>query len=231
MSRETQMPEIERLKDDPLSDSIERHPAYAQIQANRWTAGPTGVFLYGSDFRHNAGVSITISRSELHRGLSNDWPSSREELIEVNLSEAQWATFVSTLNAGTGPQCTLSHVAREGVPGIERGSDRKKQFKLEASEALKEAEAAAERLSELIEKGGRKTEMRDAIRIILSSFSSQSGVSFIAEQFGEHIEKVTEHAKIEVSAYIAGAIHRAGLVALKDGSPISLPDDSEGGEK
>lgn len=221
----TQMPEIERPENDPLSDSIERHPAYGQIQANRWTSGTKGVFLYGSDFRHNAGVSVTISRSELHRGLSNDWPFSREELIEVNLSEAQWATFVSSLNNGTGPQCTLSHIAREGVPQIERVEDRKKQFKLEASESLKDAEAAAEKLSDLIEKGGKKSEMRDAIRTIKTAFSSHSGVSFIAEQFGEHLEKTTEYAKVEINAYVTGVIQRAGLKALGGAvSPIELPD-------
>ncbi len=223
MSRKTIMPEIERLKDDPISDSVERHPSYALIGANRWIGGES--FLYGSDFRHAAGVTVTIRKSELHRGLSNDYAHSLGELIEVDLSEAQWATFVSTLNSGMGTQCTLRFLPGEIIPGIARGNDRKKQFKLEASEALKEAEVAAARLSELIEKGGRKTEMRDAIRTVLAAFSSQSGVSFIAKQFGEHVEKVTEHAKIEVSAYVGNAIARAGLVALKGGAPISITDE------
>lgn len=228
MTRKTTMPEIEQRTNDPIADSIERHPSYAQIGANRWVGGD--VFLYGSDFRHAAGVSITIRRSELHRSLSNDWAGGGNELIEVDLSEAQWATFVSTLNSGQGTQCTLRFLPGEDIPGIERGQDRKKQFKLEASEALKEAEEAAKRLSELIERGGRKAEMRDAIRVVLTAFSSHSGVSFIADQFSEHIEKVTEHAKIEVSAYIGNAINRAGLTALKGGAPFSLSDDSETGQ-
>jgi len=223
MSRKTTMPEIEHLNDDPSANSVERHPAYALIGASRWVGGDA--FLYGSDFRHAAGVTVTIRRSELRRGLSNDWPGMLGELIEVDLSEAQWATFVSDMNRGSGIQCTLRFLPGQDIPGIERGSDRKKQFKMEASQVLKEGEAAARHLSDLIERGGRKTEMRDAIRDVLRVFSADgsSGVSFIADQFSEHVEKVTEHAKVEVSAYITNVIARAGLAALKGGgAPISI---------
>lgn len=91
------------------------HPAYGQIGASRATGNTT---LYGSDFVHHQYVTIQISRSQLHRDLSHDWEFAREQLIEVKLSEAQWATFVSSMNSGSGVPCTLDHVGRERMPDI-----------------------------------------------------------------------------------------------------------------
>jgi hypothetical protein len=99
-----QDPTIEKV-DSPISDSVEKHPAYAQIGASRVSGG---TYLYGSNFAHQHYVTISITKSELNRSLSRDWASGGEEYIEVALSEAQWASFVSTLNSGTGIQCTLN---------------------------------------------------------------------------------------------------------------------------
>ena len=91
------------------------HPAFAQIAAHRFTCTPA-MPLYGSDFGHHHAVSITIRRSQLNRNLSHDWHFGREELIEVHLSEAQWASFVSSMNSGDGVPCTINHLERKRVP-------------------------------------------------------------------------------------------------------------------
>jgi hypothetical protein len=216
-----QAPEIEKLSDDPVSDSIERHPAYAQISAARFTVGGGAISLYGSDFAHRAGVSITIRRSELHRGLSEDRAFAREELIEVMLSEAQWAAFVSTLNAGSGIQCTLNHMNREEVPQIAEPPRRKEQFQNELKDRLAEAVATLKSLTKLVE-DGKKVPLREAVRSLRQQL--ESSLPFVADQFNEHVESVTEAARIEVAAYLSNAVQRAGLQALgANDQPIKLP--------
>jgi hypothetical protein len=44
-------------------------------------------------------------------------------------------------------------------------------------------------------------------------------LKFVSDQFGEHMEKIVEDAKIEVSAYVTNVITRAGLQSLTDGKP------------
>ena len=209
-------------RNDSISDSTESHPAYAQIGARR-VSSTLGANLYGSDFDHNHYITITISQSKLNRSLSRDWESAGEELIEVALSEAQWAAFVSTLNSGMGTQCTLLHINREQVPGIASKVDRKTQFTAEANINLAEVMEDAKKLKEEIERGGKKTVMRDLISGIIAQFSKHSGLSFISKQFDEHIEQTVEKAKIEVNAYVESRIRRAGLTALGGVPPISLP--------
>lgn len=219
-------PTIERTPTDSVHDTIERHPSYAMIGASR-VSGHT--FLFGSDFSHQHYVTITISRSELHRGLSNDWPAPRGEMIEVALSESQWATFVSRMNVGSGVQCTLQHIDHERVPQIPEPTKRQHQFMTEANErlqlALDSLKSLRAQISAMKISDKAKKEVLWQVEVCERNFGGES-FKFIADQFGEHIESVTEQAKIEVGAYIQSAITRAGVAALTDGRPpISLPEE------
>lgn len=220
--RKTQVPVVRHTPNDPVSESISDHPAYAQIGAFRQSGG-SGC-LYGSDFVHEGQVVISISRSELHRGLSRDWAHPREEYIEVALSEAQWATFVSTLNSGSGTQCTLTRKDGDLIPGLPIPENRKDQFKGELKERLALAEGYMKELrakigaASLSAKG--KQELLSSLHMAEMNLSSNCG--FVADQFGEHMETITEHAKIEVAAYVESRIQRAGLQAIQGQQPIAF---------
>lgn len=216
-------------EDGTIGGRTYAHPAFGQIQAHRVTGTAD---LYGSDFRHRHFMAITISRSQYTRGLSHDWHHPREELVEVWLSEAQWATFVSTPNMGAGTPCTIHRVNRETMPEIPRapGAD---QFKAEVREKLegllglvREARAEVEAQSATL--GAKK---REAITKRLAALERevQSNLPWLAQVFGEHMESTVEKAKVEVNAYMTAAVHRAGLEALGGHLPLSLPGPEEEG--
>lgn len=225
MTVEYEDPKVEKA-DSPIHDTIETHPAYAQIGASR-VSGQS--YLYGSDFAHQHYMTISIHRSELHRGLSNDWASAREEYLQVALSEAQWAAFVSSPNCGQGVQCTLQRMAHAGVPQIPAAKDRQEQFDTEMRVNVKEAREHIAKVRKMIEdsKLSEKAKQQILSELGMADRDISSSVGFIAEQFGEHMEKVTEHAKTEVNAYIQGTIMRAGLTALQAPAPFTLPDKSK----
>lgn len=205
------------------SSSLETHPAFGQIGASRVTGH---AYLYGSDFSHQHYVTVRISGSELKRSLSNDWPHPTRELIEVSLSEAQWATFVSSLNCGSGVQCTISHIGMKQMPEIAAPKDRRHQIKTEADETMADGMAALKRLRAKINEMKVSQKQKDILLGALDTAERElnQNLPFVAEQFAEHIENVTEHAKIEVNAYIQSAIVRAGMKSLQDSSPIALPE-------
>lgn len=228
MSIEYVDPKIEQRK-GPGSESVETHPAYAQIAASRVSGGAN---LYGSDFNHQHYVTISIHASELHRSLSRDWPFARQEYIEVALSEAQWATFVSSMNVGQGTQCTLNHLAGKGIPQIPSAPKRQHQFKMEVDARLQNALKSLSDLREAIKSSKLSVKVQNEIltHLIYAENDLASNIGFVASQFGEHIEGVTEAAKIEINAYIQNTITRAGLVALQGTSPISLPESESGND-
>lgn len=189
------------------------HPAFAQIRASRVTGG---ISLYGSEFQHHGYIVVTISRSEMNRNLSNDWPHATKELIEVAMSYSQWAEMVSTMNMGSGAQCTIQHIDRKPVPQIPHPERKKALFSKEASEAAKETVTCITKLEGKIDALKLSQKQKDELLKDLSFIKgrTQSNIRFIKEQFGEYMEGVVSKAKTEISAYAQNLLVRTGISKL-----------------
>lgn len=197
------------------------HPAYAMIGASRFTATP-GVALFGSDFRHQAAVRITIAKASLSRHGSSEHVSQGDELIEVDLSEAQWARFVSAMNVGFGTSCTLQHVNRERVPQIPDPEDRRTQF---AEASAFRAQSVIDSIAEAVAavqasglSGKKQKEILDKLQA--AEMNAGRNQEYTAEQFSRHMERTVDHAAIEIDAMLTHAVQSAGLEALRSNGPV-----------
>lgn len=201
------------------------HPAFGQIGASRVQGSST---LYGSDFVHQHYVVIRVSRSELNRDLHHDWQFAREELVELALSEAQWATFVSSMNVGSGVPCTLQRIVGEEMPGIPLRMETdvvKEEFDGRTRECAALVEAAIGEIEGEIGAALSKPKRERVLgRLKRLRQDLASNLPFVSKSFGEHMEKTVERAKVEVNAYLQSAVQCAGLAALgaSDG-PLALP--------
>lgn len=206
--------------------TVTRHPAFGQIQANR-VSGVT--HLYGSDFTHHTFIRLHLRRSEQRRDLSRDWHYAREELFDVDLSEAQWASFVSAMNVGMGTPCTIRRVVGDEAPGLPAPPARHTQFTQEARQAMADSVQELRALRDAIAASGLSKKKADDLlhRLNIAESKLASSVPFIAEQFGEFVQDTTEKARTEVHAYVHSAIQRTGLAALQGQPlPFQLPDRS-----
>jgi hypothetical protein len=206
------------------SESVTTHPAFGQIGASRVSGG---AYLYGSDFSHQHYMTIRIRASELHRNLSRDWHFAKDELIEVALSEAQWATFVSSMNTGSGVPCTLQQVAYKSVPGLPKPPKIADQFKAEMVKTVADIQADLKALrGEVGGLGIGKKKAEDLQQRLARIHDRLIGsTSFVADQFEEHIEGVIESAKVEVNAYVVNQVMRAGLDSLGAKPVLQLAGD------
>jgi hypothetical protein len=212
--------------DGPMEGTIHSHPAYAQISASRVSGGAV---LYGSDFLHRGFVRIRIASSTMRRSLSNDWPhAAMRPHIEVDLSEAQWAHFVSSMNVGMGTQCTLRNLVGEDVPDLPQPVDRRDQFAAESAERMARAVESVNLAIEAVRASSlSKAKQAEIIgRMSAAERDISSNQRFVAEQFDEHMEKTTEAAKIEVNAYAMNALRQIGLESIAAGGVLSLPTRS-----
>ncbi len=209
--------EYEEIKKEPgrlgRDEATYTHPAYGQVSVSNVSGG---IYLYGSDFHHQNYVALRINRSELNRNLSNDWPHAREELVEIAMSESQWATLVSSMNRGEGVQCTLQHYQRKMVPQIPRIEGKIAQFRAEGSEAAEEAVRAITELRDEINDSKLSQKQKEAWTRKLDFIEGRTtgNLRFVASQFGEHMEKVVNKAKTEISAFAHNMIMRTGLSKL-----------------
>jgi len=216
-------------RDSSSGETVTTHPAFAQISVSRSSGGHS--YLYGSDFDHHARLTISIAASQLRRNLSNDWFFEQGQYIEVELSEAQWATFVSTPNVGSGVPCTLTWLRGEGVvPGLPAPESRASQFGAEAKAAIDAAMADLEAAANSVDGLGLSKVKADALKakIMAGADRLRGHIPFIADQFDEHIEGTVEKAKAEVHGYMTGQIMRAGLASLTGEAslPLRLADDA-----
>lgn len=205
------------------------HPAFGMISASRFSAQP-GVTLHGSDFTHGHAISLRIAPSRVTRDLSTDRHHAHSlPYIEVQMSESQWATFVSTLNVGDGVPCTVEYVNGKEVPNLPPRNTRgsfDKEMTARLAELTEKVKAAMQKVeADLSGLSGKK---RESVLAELRSLAQEveSNLPFVANQFDRHMERTVEKAKAEVAGYIQNETRRAGLVALNGTTPplLALPE-------
>lgn len=188
------------------------HPSYAQIQVSRINGHKN---LYDSDFNSHNFIALRIKRSQMIRDLSRDWHHEKDELIEVCMSEAQWATLVSSLNSLAVP-CTLTYLMGKQIDALPEPISRTNQFSAELSsnmsltiEQLNEAQALISTL------GLSKTKAESLSKLLHKAKNNIScNATFVEKSFNEHMESQVEKAKCEANAYMYQLVQRAGLQTL-----------------
>ena len=223
MSRKSEVDPV--VTDSYFEGTRSDHPAFGQISANRVSGHTT---LYGSDFIHNNYISIRLYTSSLDRSLSEDRYFSGRELFEVNLSEAQWATFVSAMNVGFGVPCTIDHVMGEQKPGIPLRKQ-ENQFKAEIKNDLLKAEEALKDLREKIIALGliNKKAIPLLEEVAKASRAISDGIPFVTDQFDEHVQTTMEKAKVELHGYMQSVFSRAGIAAITQVAPLMLENKTD----
>lgn len=206
------------------------HPAFGQIRVSK----PSGhKVLYGSDFVHHNYVTIEIGTSEHHRNLSHDWHFSNHEIITVALSEAQWATLVSSFGSGSGVPCTIEHIRGEQKPGIKLRDITQIHWN-EIAASQTNAERSLDDLIKQIDSmkisGKAKETLRRYVDAAIRELTSNA--KFRLDAFGKYMEETVEKGKVEVEAYINNAIRRAGIEAIAaDFQPPKLIEGNSDGKK
>lgn len=207
------------------------HPAFGQIVASR-VSGHTP--LYASDFVHQHYMTVRIATSTLNRGLNRDWHYAGAEFIEVAMTEAQWATFVSSPNMGSGVPCTIQSREYKMVPGLPDPQSRTDQFGDEVRKQMEKSLLhAKEAIAEIDAMGlpkGKAEKLKSSFNRLIMEMNAN--LPFVANQFDEHMEDTVEKAKQEAHGYMTSVLTRAGLESLTGPDKIPLqieehrPDDA-----
>lgn len=206
---------------EPTKDELgnEIHPAFGVIGASRVSFTP-GAVLFDSDLRHGHYMTVRISTAARHRSSGQDWISGREELVEVAMSESQWASFISTPNAGSGTPCTL--VRRDGrgveeLPYAPRLQESFEENTKAAQKAFAEIQKAYQRVANMDPKAPIK-ERRAALGNLGAVIANAvPNVEFAGKVLAEHAENVVNKAHADIEAYVAAKVDQLGLDASPGG--------------
>jgi len=225
MSERKQVP----IKSEKSSDGdvVETHPSFGMVSVSRYTCSPPQHF-FGSAIAHHAGVSLSISIASRRRNLSNNWYFGEGELVEINMTEAQFAELMCSFNT-SGVPCTINHVNKRvadlypdvGVPPCPERNERKQ---IEA-EFKREMANITQGLQDLIEKARvletkpniNKTDRREFLNIAETlQRKIDSCLPFIQGQFNEAMDGVLVNAKADLESFTGQILRQAGVEAVQD---------------
>jgi hypothetical protein len=224
---------VERTADNAFGKEgiRERHPAFGMIGIYR-TNGQR--HLFGSPLeKHQNYVTIRAHRAErLRSGVGYDHYFARKQVIEIALSEAQFAQLITSWNSGEGVPCTLDWIAGEGMlpdwPDEDHTSDTarvREEFKDRIADVRKKMVSSINLMEGLLEKKGALTKAeKDQIRFGMTAVQrllDDTG-PFMAEQFVEATEGTVQKAKTEIDAFATRVIQQTGLDALREMRVLGL---------
>lgn len=209
MSREVEKPTLNE-------HGAETHPAFGMISAARVSYGPPGQTLFQSDIAHGRTIRLMIDTATRRRDLKNDYVHSNMsgEVVEVEMSEAQWASFVSSMNT-SGVPCTIRRRESKQVPEFPH-EPRLALTMRETHEAAHEAFGTileALRELEALEQGdSTPKQRREALRKLKVRIQNATpNVDFAGRQLAKQAEAVVERARADIEAMVTQKAAQLGL--------------------
>jgi hypothetical protein len=210
-------------------DEFEReHESYGILHISRTSGGSGTVRLFGSPLAtHYGTIRLTISKGKWIHGLHHDrFYGMSKEFIEVEMSAAQFADAITSLNIGSGTPCTIRYVGGERVPDPPDHATEAEHIRDNFEKSVDKYTAKAHEYRKVIEKLTSKlpTKAKDQIRVALDVIEDQlaSNVPFVVKQFQEATTRITTAAKAEVDAFVTGVVRAAGLQSIAEGRLPSL---------
>jgi hypothetical protein len=196
-------------------DNWETHPSFGLISIARCQGAAR---LFESPFTHQNFITLSISRASRQRtDLHENHVMPDEEIVEVAMSEVQFATLISSLNMGFGRPCTIRHL--DGKLVAEPKPDETKQtFEREGREHFEGLLAMAKELEKLTAMKASEMKAPQRERMQFLSLKLSQGLScnleFFHKQVQRTMDKVVSVAKAEIEAHMVNVTQRAGLAAL-----------------
>ena len=217
------------------TDKVIKHPSFGMIGLSRRSSSGV-VPLFGSNIQHQHTITLTIKRAVNNRHLNNDWFHGEEQLIEIELSGAQYAEMISSFNMGDGVPCTIRQFDKHSYPDPPYESPVdvfQREFSAKMKNLGKECESVIEdAVKMLTEKPSIGKADREFLIKAIDRLVSQvsSNVPFVSQQFNESMENTVAQAKSEIETFLTNKIMSLGIDVAKTNPELFLGtkiDDSK----
>ena len=222
MQRKNVDPVVIENKDDVLGKTRETHNAFGIATVSRGHG--SGRSLFQSDILHRESITLRIKRADRTR--NHDWTFGTEELIEVEMSLAQWGALISSQGISSGTPVTIRWVGSEmmdDIPFQPRIQENLAEVKGSFQKTFAQVQKAFERVeSAFDEKKGMK-EQREAIRSLKHVIANiPTNATFAVKSLKEAAEHVVSQATADIEAHILRSQQVTGYQASIEAPEITL---------
>lgn len=202
----------------PTDRGFESHPAWIKVTAFR--SQTTGKVLFDSDIIHRTIITVKIETAERKRELNQDYIYGGKQIVEFEMSEAQWASFLSTMNS-SGVPATLTWYGGADNPQIPSmpHEPRMVEQMQETKEAGKKATADIRRAMAAYKEKKTVGNLRHLEAMI---DNLPANLRFAEDMLAENAENVVTRARADIEAFVLDKARSLGLDPGDIGSPLQL---------
>jgi ElaB/YqjD/DUF883 family membrane-anchored ribosome-binding protein len=214
-------------------DNRKTHPSFALVKFARQHGGARK--LFGSQIRPSTTIVLEIRPGAVRHDLGQDWYSGEAmPIIEVELSPAQFAELLTTMNVGQGVPGTIRYFQGKRVEDVPEDhaaetQNIRKAFEEKLENLIEDLQNEAARVESLLKKKSvlskaDKETINWSIGKVIQEV--QANMPFMLKSFNESAQQIVTQVKAEVDAFATHAITQVGLETLMQRRK-ELEDDSQ----
>jgi uncharacterized protein YndB with AHSA1/START domain len=215
------------MEDDPVYE----HESYGVIVLSRHSGGKGQ--LFDSPLRHDHRISIEIHEASRKRSISNDWIHPGKTIVSFEMSETQFARFITSGGMGGGTPITFTRRVIDGemksieTPPIDlKGEEFEREIKDISKKAMDGVLALEKEIETLTEK---KTALTKEDKARLKSLiyevtrKTRDSLPWVTKMFHEKMHIEVEHAKGEIEAFLNQTARNLGLAQIAGSVRVEAP--------
>lgn len=167
--------------------------------------------------------SMLLKEGTVARDLNEDWYFGGPGIVEVEMSQSQFAELITSMNMGSGVPCTIKFIKGKGRIPEPDFINKREQITNEFKERMDDKKASVNKIYEEIKtlfdtkksigKGDRAAILRK-IHSITNGLSSEANFMFC--QFQEQMDKTITQAKGEIEAFAQNRINTIAQQAIAE---------------
>ena len=173
--------------------------------------------MFGSGIRHDSCIRLSVHKGIVDRGFSTNHYYPQFKVLELEMTPAQFAELITSMNYGVGVPCTLKQFNGERIKNDLKLDDEvnlvKQEYADEVDNVLNDLKFSINSISS--EKGlspKKIDQLKDRLISLLGKLEDES--PFLKERFNESLEKTFVEAKASIDNHINLALSNIGLKEL-----------------
>jgi hypothetical protein len=211
-----------------------KHESFGLAGFSRITSSQ-GTNLFGSSIQHNNTIVFRLQHAKVDRHLEQDWyhTDGSTPIVEIEMSQTQFAEMITSMNMGDGVPVTIRHVQGSKIepsPYRNKRAMHAQEFKQTMQVFEQTVKETSGKLLEMISKLPKKDQ--DQASRLVSQILQEIGsnIPFYEEQFQRQMDRTVKEAKGEVEAFIQNRTTSAGLKLLQGESELPTIQIEETGQ-
>lgn len=200
----------------------DQHESYGMLELSRHRRPATA--LYGSSIKHENTIRLRVAPAQTYRKHNTDYVyaavSPMDAYVDVEMSYAQFAEAITSLNMGAGVPVTVRYANGRKMapcPFVSKDEQFRSEFEADLAGLAETADRAVSFAESLLsgKKPLNKSEKEELLSMLRAmSQDVRSNIPFVRECFTEQMDKTLTEAKSNFEGFVQNRLNEIASAAI-----------------